>query len=61
MTNEERKIILEAHVVNLRAANTFEEYKAAHIAYVEYLIEVFDLQDQQEALMLKFAENANAK
>lgn len=30
--------ILELHKINLQATNTFEEYRDAHVAYVQMLI-----------------------
>lgn len=60
MANEIRKIILEAHARKLKAATTFEEYKAAHIEYIEYLIARFDMDDTITNLTLRYIENPDA-
>lgn len=48
MSESIKLTILRAHRENLLAAKTFEAYKAAHIAYVEYLIE--DLAGKEKSI-----------
>jgi hypothetical protein len=39
MSDTIKLAIIKAHRENLLAAKTFKDYKAAHIAYIEWIIE----------------------
>jgi hypothetical protein len=46
---------LEAHRCNLEAAQTFEDYKAAQLKYVDYLIERERANEMHTAAVQKLA------
>ena len=56
--SEERILILTIHKDNLKKAKTFEEYRDAHVAYIDTLIGRFEAEMHYENVIKRFVDKS---
>lgn len=57
MNKEHNIALFTAHRENINAAKSFDEYKKAHVEYIDTLLSLYELEEAHEEIINKFAAN----